>query len=205
MAEPMPWWMAGMLLGGIAVTHLALTGRLLSISGIVARALRWRDDEAERQSELAINTGSLDDELLRATLAAFGGEAEATATATREDSPANACDASARVRLPISAGAAFLVAVTLGGALSTGLDGSWQLRLGLGSEFSAFYRSPALQLTAAVLGGLCIGFGARMAGGCTSGHGLAGCARLQSGSLVATTAFFVSGILVSQLLSMVAR
>ena len=51
-------------------------------------------------------------------------------------------------------------------------------------------------LTAVVLvtGGLLVGFGTRMAGGCTSGHGLCGVSRAQVGSLVATAGFFGAGI-----------
>jgi len=48
-----------------------------------------------------------------------------------------------------------------------------------------------------LLGGLCVGFGTRMAGGCTSGHGLCGVSRFQPGSLVATVAFFATGVAVS--------
>lgn len=44
------------------------------------------------------------------------------------------------------------------------------------------------------VGGLLIGFGARYAGGCTSGHSIVGIANLKWPSLVATAAFFVGGI-----------
>lgn len=46
-----------------------------------------------------------------------------------------------------------------------------------------------------VLGGFLVGFGTAYAGGCTSGHGLAGVADLQLPSLVALAGFFVGGIL----------
>ena len=54
----------------------------------------------------------------------------------------------------------------------------------------------------AVLGGLMIGFGTRMSGDCTSGHGLNGCGRLQINSIVVTCAFFGTGIAVSWLLEL---
>ena len=41
--------------------------------------------------------------------------------------------------------------------------------------------------------GLLVGFGTRMAGGCTSGHGVCGIARLSGRSLVATGVFMASG------------
>lgn len=45
-----------------------------------------------------------------------------------------------------------------------------------------------------VVGGLLVGFGTAYAGGCTSGHGLAGIGDLQLPSLVALVGFFVGGI-----------
>lgn len=49
-------------------------------------------------------------------------------------------------------------------------------------------------------GGLFIGFGARYAGGCTSGHGITGLANFQFASVVAVTSFLIGGILSTQLL-----
>lgn len=45
------------------------------------------------------------------------------------------------------------------------------------------------------LGGLLVGFGARYAGGCTSGHTLSGLSNLQLPSLIATIGFFIGGLL----------
>ena len=44
-----------------------------------------------------------------------------------------------------------------------------------------------------VVAGLCIGVGARLANGCTSGHGVCGVGRLSRRSLVATATFTVAG------------
>ncbi len=41
--------------------------------------------------------------------------------------------------------------------------------------------------------GLCTGFGARLGGGCTSGHGVCGVSRLSSRSVVATLTFIAAG------------
>lgn len=51
-----------------------------------------------------------------------------------------------------------------------------------------------------VVGGFMVGFGTRYAGGCTSGHGIAGLSALQWPSLVAVASFFVAGILSSKYL-----
>jgi uncharacterized membrane protein YedE/YeeE len=44
------------------------------------------------------------------------------------------------------------------------------------------------------IGGLLVGFGTRMGGGCTSGHGVCGIARLSARSIVATGIFMVAAI-----------
>ncbi|QMU65871.1 MAG: YeeE/YedE family protein [Flavobacteriaceae bacterium] len=46
-----------------------------------------------------------------------------------------------------------------------------------------------------LVAGLCIGFGARYAGGCTSGHAITGLSSLQVPSLIAVTGFFAGGLL----------
>jgi uncharacterized protein len=46
------------------------------------------------------------------------------------------------------------------------------------------------------IAGLLVGFGARLGGGCTSGHGVCGIARLSARSLVATAIFMASAIVV---------
>ena len=51
-----------------------------------------------------------------------------------------------------------------------------------------------------VVGGFLIGFGARWAGGCTSGHAISGLSNLQLPSLVAVIGFFIGGLLMSWLI-----
>jgi len=50
------------------------------------------------------------------------------------------------------------------------------------------------------LSGVLIGYGAKLAGGCTSGNGLSGNAVLSPASLVATATFFGTAIAVSFLI-----
>jgi hypothetical protein len=76
----------------------------------------------------------------------------------------------------------------------------------LGFEFEAgkvplipdFYRWEALftlqGFMVIVVGGFLVGFGARYAGGCTSGHAISGMSALQFGSLVAVIGFFLGGL-----------
>jgi uncharacterized membrane protein YedE/YeeE len=49
-------------------------------------------------------------------------------------------------------------------------------------------------LTVIVVAGLLVGFGTRLGGGCTSGHGICGIARLSPRSVAATVVFMVTAI-----------
>ena len=46
-------------------------------------------------------------------------------------------------------------------------------------------------------GGILVGFGARYAGGCTSGHAISGLSNLQVPSLIAVMGFFIGGLLMT--------
>jgi uncharacterized protein len=65
--------------------------------------------------------------------------------------------------------------------------------------YAALAGPPAVQLDAAapviVAGGLLVGFGTRLGGGCTSGHGVCGLARLSPRSIVATGLFMAAGFI----------
>ena len=62
------------------------------------------------------------------------------------------------------------------------------------------YAMPAPQMPASwtviVAAGLLVGFGTRLASGCTSGHGVCGIARLSARSIVATAVFMGAAIVV---------
>jgi uncharacterized membrane protein YedE/YeeE len=59
-------------------------------------------------------------------------------------------------------------------------------------------RSPDMPAswTVIVVAGMLVGFGTRLGGGCTSGHGVCGVARLSPRSLVATAVFMATAIAV---------
>jgi uncharacterized membrane protein YedE/YeeE len=60
--------------------------------------------------------------------------------------------------------------------------------------------APDLLLPLLLVVGLAMGYGARWAGGCTSGHGISGCSAGSPDSLAATTTFFSVAVLVTLLL-----
>jgi uncharacterized membrane protein YedE/YeeE len=51
-----------------------------------------------------------------------------------------------------------------------------------------------------IIGGFLVGFGARYAGGCTSGHAISGLSDLQLPSLIAVIGFFIGGLTMTYLL-----
>ena len=48
-----------------------------------------------------------------------------------------------------------------------------------------------------IIGGFLVGFGARYAGGCTSGHAISGLSNLQVPSLIAVIGFFIGGLVMT--------
>ncbi|NMH60057.1 YeeE/YedE family protein [Alteromonas sp. MYP5] len=58
-------------------------------------------------------------------------------------------------------------------------------------EFAVIVQTETLWM---VIAGLLVGFGTRLGSGCTSGHGVAGLARLSPRSLVATLIFMVTAV-----------
>lgn len=57
-----------------------------------------------------------------------------------------------------------------------------------------------VRILTALLGGFFVGFGARWAGGCTSGHGISGTLQLAVSSWIAVAGFFVGGIVAAMLI-----
>lgn len=82
-------------------------------------------------------------------------------------------------------------------AFLVGLIGSGVLWAWLGVPDSVFSLRPGTPGAwgALCMAGLLAGFGARMANGCTSGHGVCGLARLSARSLVAVPCFMLGGAL----------
>lgn len=99
-----------------------------------------------------------------------------------------------------AANLAFLVAVSAGGALARWVSGQPWGQATLAPEFHRLFGNGLPALLVLFIGGIFVGFGTRWSGGCTSGHGLSGCGRLQPASLVATSIFFSVAIGVSFLL-----
>ncbi len=86
---------------------------------------------------------------------------------------------------------AFVAAWTGGELTGRWIPPLWQERFG---------DTPLLRGVVAFAGGVLISYGARLAGGCTSGHGISGALQLSVGSWIALACFFLGGVPVAMLL-----
>ena len=94
-----------------------------------------------------------------------------------------------------------------GGCLDFGInDKGWRVAFIAGLILAPLiaswigYAMPSPQMPASwiviIAAGLLVGFGTRLGGGCTSGHGICGTARLSRRSITATATFMVTAIAV---------
>lgn len=93
----------------------------------------------------------------------------------------------------------------LGGTFSAGREEfGWRLAFLAGLVLGPFMVSliagtdisvtPQASVPVLVIAGLCVGFGTRLGGGCTSGHGVCGLSRGSKRSFTATAIFFVTAM-----------
>jgi len=97
-------------------------------------------------------------------------------------------------RLPLLAG------LLLGGVISALLAGGWETTWALGRFDSEFGWGNGAKLAWMFGGGLLIGFGTRLAGGCTRGHGIFGLSNLELPSLISTVSFMAAGVVTTNLI-----
>jgi len=81
-----------------------------------------------------------------------------------------------------------IAALTGGEFVNEWIPPMWEARFG---------DSVALRAFVAFGGGILMAFGARMAGGCTSGHGISGTMQLNVASWIAVICFFIGGMAVA--------
>ncbi len=153
---PLPWWLAGALIGVITLVLLWVTNQRLGIStgfenlcALVVRVPYFQRGEIVRSHGW---------------------------------------------RLP------FLGGLVLGGALSAVTSGGWQPFWAMGIFDTTFGWGPAGKLAWMFVGGAFIGFGTRLAGGCTSGHGIFGNSNFERASIESTLAFMAAGIVATNLI-----
>jgi hypothetical protein len=225
-----PWWAGAVGLALVTVFYTLATDRSFGVSSAWDRVLHWRRERRlERAEEEFADNRALAEALAAATAEHFGtvphAGAGAGTTPVRQASY-GASNGEARTLLaddgraggdvpaaddgpavtatrpaPLFTQAALLVSIFVGGLIAAVTSGRFELRLDMGPGFRSLVTSDPVTMTVLLfVGGVLVGFGTRLAGGCSSGHGLSGCGRLRPVSIVATAVFFGTAVAVSFLL-----
>lgn len=198
------WWIGALALGSFAVLFSLLTGKPLGVSGSWLSIARRRDDAMLRKSaeDFAGDQQQINDDLLAMTMAEFGDDVVVD-NPQRRSGEANAAPAAGeQVKrqdyTPWTVHVVFLVTMFLGSYLATlYTTGEFHFSMQLSPIHAKIFENPGESWLALLFGGMMVGFGTQMAGGCTSGHGLSGCAQLVPASLFSTMVFFGSGIVLT--------
>lgn len=195
------WWQGGLVLAAISLGFWFALGTPLGVSSSWERIANWRGyrraEAADRQLANR-DTGAVADALLAETLRQFGPAALTQLKTAANSAPPR--PSPKLTQLPWTTHITFLISLALGGFLAAASTETFTLKLTLGDAFTRIAGDGWMASAVLAAGGVLIGFGTRMAGGCSSGHGLTGCARLQSGSLLATASFFGSATLLTLIL-----
>lgn len=188
-----PWWVGALALATVPVVHWLGLQRMFAVSGRFTALNEWVRTRGWREPDEEMSADELAEALRAATAQLPGGDCATPAPAGEQP----------MLRAPATVWShlIFFAAVAAGGFLSAWSAGDFPAS-SPGTTFTQIFGTSPI-VTALVLGGggILVGFGTRMAGGCTSGHGLCGTSRLQPGSILATACFFGAGVAVSFLLA----
>lgn len=94
----------------------------------------------------------------------------------------------------------FVVGIALGGLAASLASGTFKVQRVPAMWAERFGARPLWRNLTAFTGGVILIFGARLAGGCPSGHGLSGLAQMAVSGFVALTFFFIGGGITARLL-----
>lgn len=205
------WWEGALALGLLTVGFWFFVKTPLGVSSSWERTVAYKEEKERSKAEMALHSASPDqirDALLRETLAQFGEDAfNKYKKNTADSSQAGAAqDKETQIpsTAPLSAHIIFLLMIAVGALIASIVSGSFKISFDLGIVFTSIFGNGWFSLFILFLGGAMVGFGTRLASGCSTGHGLSGAARLQPGSIIATSAFFGTAILISFLLERIA-
>lgn len=195
------WWIGALALGLITFFYHVLVGRRFGVSSAWERVVHWKvEREAERiDREVAANADAFAAALMAETAAEFGEEDTGGVAVAAPPSPGGPA-ASGPTRLPMSACLLLLASILVGAFVVALINGRFEVRGDMGAAFTGIVVGGPLMWPVLFVGGVMVGIGTRMAGGCSSGHGMSGCSRLQPVSLLATSVFFGTAVAVSSLL-----
>ncbi|MER5184833.1 YeeE/YedE thiosulfate transporter family protein [Streptomyces sp. NPDC002896] len=209
-----PWWAGAIGLALVTIAYTLATDRSFGVSSAWDRVLHWRSERhLERLEEEFTDDRALAEALAAATAEHFGtGPGAPTSPHSPyeqtqpqdpngEPTSAESPSVTSLRPVPVVTQAALLVSIFLGGWIAAVTSGRFQFRFDMGPGFrNLVTANPTAMIALLFVGGVLVGFGTRLAGGCSSGHGLSGCGRLSPVSIVATAVFFGTAVVVSFLL-----
>ncbi len=200
MAGYLPWWLGAAALALVTVGSCIVGRRPLGVSGILARFVNLREEL--RVDRARAEVAAAGDAALPVVT---GGPPACTAPADAAgDGPPATCRSKTcggpAARPTVGAHALFLAGIVLGGFVAALARGGFALRLDLGADFARQVGAGRTGLAALAAGGLLVGLGTSISGGCSTGHGLSGTSRLQPAGLAATATFFAAAVACSLLL-----
>jgi uncharacterized membrane protein YedE/YeeE len=173
-SQPWPWWVGGIMIAFILFV-LLFFGKEFGISANF-RVMCAADGADEYSDFFRFDWQSQSWNLLVALGAMFGGYLAATYFAGADGNIAHVSEATVqslnKLGIPVEYGKVPLVPDFY----------SW----------TSLFSLKGLMII--VGGGFLVGFGARYAGGCTSGHAISGLSALQISSLIAVIGFFLGGL-----------
>lgn len=113
---------------------------------------------------------------------------------------ADACSAPFDPKLRRSWRLPFLLGIVVGGFVAGLSSGAFSLTWAMGTFDTRVTDAFVPKALIFLGGGILLGFGSRLANGCTSGHGIVGTALLAKSSWIATCVFMTTGFVVTRLL-----
>ena len=201
-----PWYYTAIGLSIITLGFSYALGKALGVSGSWARLVTRNNDREVRLAEASFvgNSQLFEDALMAATIREFGEkEVNSFLNSRQKKQSKNEVNKSNEFfkklpsRVPWSAHFTFLIFLVLGGIVGSMARGTFSLQFDLGEFHTQMFGGSVLSIIVLLVGGLMVGFGTQLGGGCTSGHGLSGVSRLTPASLIATGCFFGAAIMFS--------
>ena len=181
--------------------HL-LVGRRFGVSSAWERVVHWKVARETERSDQTL-TAAPDDfqaALMAATQSQFGASGGGVAVSSPPPRSGGGEHSPTTNSTPYDRQCHSLVTILLGAFGAALINGRFKIAGDMGPAFADIVVDGPLLWPNLFVGGVLVGIGTRMAGGCSSGHGMSGCSRLQPVSLVATSVFFGTAVAVSSLL-----
>ncbi|WP_291326144.1 YeeE/YedE thiosulfate transporter family protein [Desulfovibrio sp. UCD-KL4C] len=93
----------------------------------------------------------------------------------------------------------FVVGIVIGSFIASQIDGSFRVQSTPDMWKERFGKAWRPRAIVSFVGGVIAIYGARLAGGCPSGHGLSGLAQMSVSGFIAASCFFIGGIIMARI------